>query len=225
MSMELLSLLVRTPLLLTMAFVVVTGAAAARFNSVEYAEFGRAPELRLTFMLNAVVGLIAVPVGLIMSVVFWAWVRPPLARARKQERAVSDDVWWSAGRYRFTQAVGQFATSPEGAVAGGDGCRRAGDRAAALWFYQEAVERLHLAYVEQHMATRTPTIEDSRVLMPYLQILHTMRALRRPAVVNTSARHAGHRLAQIIQACQAAGHDAALYNGALERLSAVTAPR
>jgi hypothetical protein len=219
---EIVLLFALAPSIFVLILTVVTAVDAAKFHAEEYVATSQAPELRITFLLVPVAGMIIIPAGLAVSCWYWIGVRPKLDRARRRERAIPDNVWLSAGRDRFAQTVGQYAASPEDAVAAGHDQQRSGDRAAALVFYQEAIERLHTLYVTERMTTRRPTIEDSRVIMPYLAALDSAQHLSRTGSAVFLARRAAWHLVGIVDACRNVGHDASVYRSALDRLATHT---
>jgi hypothetical protein len=134
---------------------------------------------------------------------------------------VLDSDWLSAGARRFEDLVEQVARSADAATAAGVARQRASDPAAAMFFYQKAIDLLHTSYVLGEMADRRPSPADQPAIDRYLAMLSLIRDQRPAAPLTASVSEVTLRLRTISTACEDGGHDAARYLSALDRLAAI----
>jgi hypothetical protein len=134
---------------------------------------------------------------------------------------VDDDGWLREGDDRYRRLVGRHYGSPETIAAGGWQRLQAQDYAAALFFFQKAIDLLHSLYVINERRRRRPTERDLPVIDAYLDTLAAIRDERPTAPVASSVQEVTHRLRTIATACQDAGLDPSRYIVALTRLGQI----
>jgi hypothetical protein len=132
---------------------------------------------------------------------------------------LSDADWVASGRRRYEALVERHYGSPETIAVGGEHRERAGDVAAALFFYQKAIDLLHTLYDFSGMATRLPSEHDWPLIRSYLHALGQVRRLRPAAPVAASVTEVTHRLRTISTACREADMDPGPYLRGLDELS------
>lgn len=136
---------------------------------------------------------------------------------------VLDSDWLTAGAQRYENLVGDVQTTVEAATAAGVTRHRAGDPAAAMFFYQKAIDLLHARYVFDDMAERQPSPDDREPIDRFVSTLAHIREQRPGAPLTASVLEVTHRLRTITTTCKDAGHDPTLYLEALDDL-AIVAP-
>ncbi|MGV9213594.1 hypothetical protein ACTFTM_17205 [Micromonospora sp. RB23] len=161
-------------------------------------------------------------IGGVVGYVAWTRARGS-ARYDDLRPGVDDGRWVREGVERYERLVGRHYGSPETIAAGGVQRLQANDRAAALFFFQKAIDLLHTNYLFSEMRQRRPSDRDSPIIGAYLDTLAAIRAERPTAPVAASVQEVTHRLRTISTACQDAGLDPSRYLGALNRLGQLAA--
>ncbi|MGH3435249.1 MAG: hypothetical protein ACRDRN_02150 [Sciscionella sp.] len=126
--------------------------------------------------------------------------------------------WLTSGEARYQDMVSGYYGSPESIAAGGHQCLQAGDAAAALFFFQKAIDLLHTLYVISEMRGRVPGAADQEVLTSYLNTVDEVLGLYPHAPIDVSVREVTHRLRTISTRCKEIGIDPSLYLDALMQL-------
>lgn len=117
--------------------------------------------------------------------------------------ALDDAAWLDAGDDRYRAAVSNHYGSPDTIAAGGDQRSRQGDVAAALYFYEKAIDTLHSIYVCGFDDTgpsgwsRQPSHQDLDIIDRYLDTLRQVRDRRPGAPIQNTVREVTHRLRTI----------------------------
>lgn len=134
---------------------------------------------------------------------------------------VLDSDWLAAGAQRYENLIEQVGGSVEAATAAGITRQRASDPAAAMFFYQKAIDRLHASYVLGEMADRQPGPADQVAIDRFLDMLLLVREQRPAAPLAASVLAVTHRLRTITTSCKDSGIDPTRYLDALDRLSMI----
>jgi hypothetical protein len=134
---------------------------------------------------------------------------------------VDDARWLREGEARYQGLVGRHYGSPETIAEGGIQRLQANDRAAALFFFQKAIDLLHTNYLFDEMRQRRPSDHDLPIIGAYLDTLGAIRADRPTTPVGASVQEVTHRLRTIATACQDAGIDPSRYLTALTSLAEI----
>ena len=168
-------------------------------------------------------GCCVVVLLLIVGASYAAWARGQRSNRFDEHLApgVDDGKWLREGEERYQQTIGQHYGSPETIAAGGVQRLRAGDSAAALFFFQKAVDLLHTNYLFNEMRLRQPTDRDLPIIDAYLETLAEIRVQRPTAPIAASVKEVTHRLRTISTACQDARIDPSRYLDALTRLGQI----
>ncbi len=148
--------------------------------------------------------------------------RKPKVPPNYNDPALDDVAWLRAGESRYNSLISNHYGSPDTIAAGGDLRLREFDPAAALFFFQKAIDLLHTLYVVDLNNTgpsgwsRQPSGRDLAIADQYLQTLRTVRQLRQSAPVGESVTEVTHRLRTISSKFGGYGFDKQPY---LDRLS------
>jgi hypothetical protein len=134
---------------------------------------------------------------------------------------VLDSDWLTAGAQRYENLVQQVDGSVEAATAAGIARQRASDPAAAMFFYQKAIDLLHADYVFGELAGRQPGPADQVPIDRFLAMLSLVREQRPAAPLAASVLEVTHRLRTITTTCKDAGLDPTCYLDALDRLAMI----
>jgi hypothetical protein len=134
---------------------------------------------------------------------------------------LSDGPWLHLGERRYERLLVRLDGPPEAIAAGGHERRRAGDLAAALFFFQKAIDMLHTHYGFSGMKDRKPSSADWPLIDAYLGTLAEVRRLRPQAPVAASVEEVTHRLRTTSTACREAGLDPGPYLRGLDRLAGI----
>jgi hypothetical protein len=134
---------------------------------------------------------------------------------------VLDSDWLTAGAQRYDNLVGQVDATVEAATAAGMSRQRASDPAAAMFFYQKAIDLLHTNYVMRDMAERKPGPADQVPIERFQVMLRLIREQRPAAPLAGPVVEVTHRLRTITTTCKDAGHDPTRYLDALDRLAMI----
>jgi hypothetical protein len=132
-----------------------------------------------------------------------------------------DSDWLTAGAERYENLVVQTPASVEATTAAGVARQRMGDVAAALFFYQKAIDVMQAEYVINDMRRRGPSAADQPPIDRFLSTLALIREQRPAAPITTSVLEVTHRLRTISTKCKVEGHDPAVYVEALDFLSRI----
>lgn len=142
--------------------------------------------------------------------------------------ALDDASWLGAGRARYESTVHQHYGSPDTIAAGGLQRMNAGDIAAALFFFQKAIDTMHSIYVCGFNDTgpsswsRQPSSRDIGIVDAYLQALSQMRGRRPSAPVAASVSEVTHRMRTISTRFGHYGLDGRPWLDRLDQLGAMT---
>lgn len=129
--------------------------------------------------------------------------RKPRVPPNYNDPALDDSAWLGSGESRYSSLVSNHYGSPDTIAAGGDQRLRDDDPAAALFFFQKAIDTLHSIYVAgfndagPSSWARQPSGRDLDIVDRYLQTLRTVRSLRPAAPVQESVTEVTHRLRTI----------------------------
>lgn len=158
------------------------------------------------------------------------WFRgAPKTQVDYNDPLLDDARWMSAGEGRYRDAVSKYYGSPDTIAAGGTERMGQGDPAAALFFYQKAIDTMHSNYVFLSQGSspaewrRQPSPVDLSIIDGYLGALSRVREVRPGAVVTGSVQEVTHRLRTISSFLDRNGLDPQPYLDRLDRL-AQTAP-
>jgi hypothetical protein len=132
-----------------------------------------------------------------------------------------DAEWLRDGEQRYERLVARHYGSPETIAAGGHARRQVGDLAAALFFFQKAIDLLHTLYDFSAMKDRRPSEADGPIVDAYLAALAEVRRLHPQAAVAASVKEVTHRLRTISTACRETGIDSHPYLVGLDRLGEI----
>lgn len=141
--------------------------------------------------------------------------------AHVDESQLDDVEWLDRGRQRYERLISNHYGSPETIAHGGMLRAREGDLAAALFFFQKAVDLLQTHYCNMEMSERQPGPADEPILRNFIAALSEIRATRPGAPVRASVREVTHRLRTIATACQDHERRPGLYLGVLDELAAI----
>ncbi len=154
-----------------------------------------------------------------------AWVRKAPREPKDFNDPLLDDASWiRAGENRYDVLVRNHYGSPDTIAAGGMQRSRLGDPAAALYFFQKAIDTLHSIYVAGFGDgspagwSREPSSRDLGIVDAYLQALGQVRALRPGAPVRDSVVEVTHRLRTISSTFGRYGLDDSAYRDRLTTL-------
>ncbi|WP_406081262.1 hypothetical protein [Micromonospora sp. NBC_00858] len=165
--------------------------------------------------------VLAVTVMCALFYFVWSRARGAGGQSPGVRPGVDDGRWLQEGEERYQRLVSRHYGSPETIAAGGVQRLRAGDQAAALFFFQKAIDLLHTHHVVNEMSRRRPSDVDGQITDAYLDTLASIRAERPTAPVAASVQEVTHRLRTISTACQDAGIDPSRYLTALTRLGQI----
>ena len=157
----------------------------------------------------------------IIGYAVWSRRRAPSGHYETLRPGVDDDRWLREGEARYQGLVGRHYGSPETIAEGGIQRLQANDRAAALFFFQKAIDLLHTNYVVNEMRQRRPSDNDLPIIGAYLDTLSAIRADRPTTPVAASVQEVTHRLRTISTACQDARIDPSRYLAALAQLGEI----
>jgi len=132
-----------------------------------------------------------------------------------------DGDWLTAGARRYEALLPQIGPSADAAMAAGITRQRCGDPAAALFFYQKAIDLLHADYILHDIGEHSPTPADQAPIDRFLGVLALIREQRPGAPITASVLEVTHRLRTITTACKDAGLDPTRYLDALDRLESI----
>lgn len=141
------------------------------------------------------------------------------------DAGLDDTQWLRAGESRYKSLVSRHYGSPDTIAVGGDQRSRAGDEAAALFFYQKAIDTLHSIYVcgfgDQGPSgwRRQPSDRDLLILDLYLGTLRAVRACRAAAPVAASVKEVTDRMRTISSQFRRYGLDPVPYLERLDQLA------
>ena len=154
-----------------------------------------------------------------------AWFRKTAREPRNYNDPLLDDTsWLDAGESRYQTLVRNHFGSPDTIAAGGAQRTQLGDPAAALFFYQKAIDTLHSIYVCGFSDTgpagwsRQPSPRDLGIIDAYLQTLEQVRGMRPGAPVKSSVTEVTHRLRTISTQFKQYGLDPGAYQHRLTTL-------
>lgn len=143
--------------------------------------------------------------------------------ANYNDPLLDDASWLRAGESRYRALIPNHYGSPDTIAAGGVQRTQQDDPAAALFFFQKAIDTLHSNYCSFGLApadwSRQPSDRDLGIVDAYLHALGQVRALRRGAPVNESVREVTHRLRVISTTFAQNGLDATPYYDRLASLA------
>ena len=134
---------------------------------------------------------------------------------------VLDSDWLTAGAQRYEALVVQTPASVEATTAAGVARQRLGDVAAALFFYQKAIDVMQAEYVINGMRSRGPSSADQAPIDRFLSTLALIREQRPAAPITASVLEVTHRLRTMTTACKDEGQDPTRYLEALDFLSRI----
>jgi hypothetical protein len=146
------------------------------------------------------------------------------AAAHLNGRKLEDAAWLRSGEDRYRSMISNHYGSPDTIAAGGEKRAQCDDLAAALFFYQKAIDTLHSIYVcglnDSGPASwsRQPSARDHSILDNYLSTLRTVRQIHPGAPVGSSVTEVTHRMRTISSQFRRHKLDPAPY---LDRLSAL----
>lgn len=140
--------------------------------------------------------------------------------------ALTDAEWLGSGRSRYESLVSKHYGSPDTIADGGDQRMQLNDLAAALFFYQKAIDTLHSIYLGfgdggPSSWGRQPSSRDHLIMDRYLSALRTVRELRPGASVQSSVREVTHRMRTISSQFKRFGLDSSPYLGRLDDLGRI----
>lgn len=145
--------------------------------------------------------------------------------AGDDDQALDDARWLGSGERRFGSLISRRYESPDTIAACGDQRLQADDPAAALFFFQKAIDALHGIYVsglnDNRLAIRTrrPSSRDESIMDRYLATLRVVRRLRPGAPVTRSVIEVTHRMRTISSQFKLYGLDPGPYLTRLEELA------
>lgn len=140
---------------------------------------------------------------------------------------VNDTAWLSEGQGRFSATVSKYYGSPDTIAAGGAERLGQSDSAAALFFFQKAIDTMHSIYVcgfpDNSPASwrRQPSAHDLEIIDGYLQALSVVRELRAGAPISESVQEITHRLRTISSHFQRYALNADAYLDRLDKLARI----
>lgn len=145
--------------------------------------------------------------------------------ANYNDPLLDDSAWLAAGQRRYDELVRSHYGSPDTIAAGGDQRTHLEDPAAALFFYQKAIDTLHSIYVcgfgdgGPTGWSRQPSPRDNTIVDRYLAALRAVRSLRPSAPVTASVVEVTHRLRAISTQFKQYGLDSQPYLARLATLA------
>lgn len=154
--------------------------------------------------------------------------RQPKEPPNYNDPALDDGSWIGAGEARYESLISNHYGSPDTIAAGGDQRAASEDPAAALFFFQKAIDTLHTIYVCGFNDTgpsswsRQPSVRDLAIIDRYLQTLRDVRSTRPGAPVKESVTEVTHRLRSISTQFKKYGLDGSAYLSRLDELASIT---
>jgi hypothetical protein len=147
--------------------------------------------------------------------------------ANYNDSLLDDASWLRAGEARYELLISNHYGSPDTIAAGGDQRIQQNDPAAALFFYQKAIDTLHSIYVTGFNETgpsswsRQPSPRDHAIIERFLATLRTVRTQRPGAPVKASVTEVTHRLRTISSQFKRYGLDPSFYLSRLDTLGEI----